>query len=362
MNHDVGLQISLRLTRDDFILEAELELPKQGITVLFGPSGSGKTTLLRCVAGLERAKGRIAVGKEIWQDTPRRKWVPTWQRDLGYVFQEASLFEHMDVQANLHYGLSRAQKSGGDQALNAAISLLGIEHLLQRTIPTLSGGERQRVAIARALATQPQVLLLDEPLASLDIARRQEILPWLERLHHEAKIPMLYVTHNMEELTRLADHVVLLDQGSVKTQGDLTQTLSNPRFAMSVADDAGTVLCGIVTKRDMKYHLASVGIGGSEIWIRDSGIPVGSEVRVHIHANDVSITRGQPKDTSIQNLMPGTIEQIVDDTHAANCLVTIRHRDQLILARITRKALDTLGLRTGSPVWLQIKSAALTGR
>lgn len=361
MNHESELQISLRLTRDDFQLEVELDLPRQGITVLFGPSGSGKTTLLRCVAGLERAQGRITVGEEIWQDSLYKRWIPTWQRDLGYVFQEASLFEHMDVQANLHYGLSRVRKTGGNQALKTAISLLGIEHLQHRTIATLSGGERQRVAIARALAIQPRVLLLDEPLASLDIARRHEILPWLERLHHEAKIPMLYVTHNMEELTRLADYVVLLDQGRVKAQGDLTQTLSDPKFARFVAHQAGALLHGIITKRDTNYHLACVDIGGSEIWIRDSGIAIGSDVRVHIHANDVSISLDEPKNTSIQNVIPGVIESMVNDTHAANSLVTIRHQDQLILARTTRKSLEKLGIRPGSPVWLQIKSVALTG-
>ena len=188
-----SLRLTLSLNRPDFSLELDLALPGEGITVLFGPSGSGKTTVLRCVAGLERAKGCVTVGQHVWQDDSAAQWLPTWKRDLGYVFQEASLFEHLSVRDNLSYGIKRTGKSGGAAALKAATELLGIGHLADRDTSSLSGGERQRVAIARALATQPKLLLLDEPLASLDIARRQEIMPWLERLHTELSIPVLYV-------------------------------------------------------------------------------------------------------------------------------------------------------------------------
>jgi molybdate transport system ATP-binding protein len=231
VNEEAQIQLRLSLARGSFALCVDIEVPAQGITVFFGPSGSGKTTLLRCVAGLERPQGRIAIGAEVWQDSSTQVFTPTWARDLGYVFQEASLFEHMDVKANLSFGVKRIAKPAAKQALDSAITLLGIEHLLNRPTQGLSGGERQRVAIARALATQPKILLLDEPLASLDLARRQEILPWLESLHKELKIPVLYVTHSMQELTQLADHVVLLNQGAVQLHGPLATVFANPEFA-----------------------------------------------------------------------------------------------------------------------------------
>jgi len=232
-----GLSLQLSLRRTDFFLNVSVALPGQGITVLFGPSGSGKTTILRCVAGLERAEGRIALGHTLWQDTTRDVMVPTHQRDLGYVFQEASLFDHMDVWANLSFGVKRAKKPGLAQALDDAVGLLGIGHLRHRPVYSLSGGERQRVAIARALAMQPQILLLDEPLASLDFARRQEILPWLEQMHKELKIPVLYVTHSLHELRQLADHVVLLSHGAVQAEGNLPAVLGHPTFIEILGPD-----------------------------------------------------------------------------------------------------------------------------
>ena len=241
MKTESQIQLNLSLTRDGFAFNIALELPARGVTVFFGPSGSGKTTLLRCVAGLEQATGKVIIGDDIWQDSSNRVFEPTWARDLGYVFQEASLFEHMNVRENLNFGIKRVRKPGAKKALGFAIELLGIAHLLNRAIQGLSGGERQRVAIARALATQPRILLLDEPLASLDIARRQEILPWLENLHKELEIPVLYVTHSMQELTQLADHVVLLNNGAAQLHGPLAEIFSNPEFAatakLSLAPD-----------------------------------------------------------------------------------------------------------------------------
>ena len=241
MSERSSIELNLSLKRDQFALSIALELPATGITVFFGPSGSGKTTLLRCVAGLEQAAGTVIIGREIWQDRGSRVFKPTWARDLGYVFQEASLFEHMNVRSNLNFGIKRVSKPGAKEALEFAIELLGIAHLLDRPTQGLSGGERQRVAIARALATQPRILLLDEPLASLDIARRQEILPWLEKLHKELEIPVLYVTHSMQELTQLADHVVLLNHGAAQLHGPLAEVFSNPEFAatakLSLAPD-----------------------------------------------------------------------------------------------------------------------------
>lgn len=217
MTTDAAFSIEVCLARPGFDLQLALQLPGRGITVVWGPSGAGKTTLLRCVAGLERAQGRVEVAGQVWQDSERGLFVPTWQRPLGYVFQEASLFEHLDVQQNLHFGVKRVGTPGALRALQEAVELLGIAHLGRRRPGELSGGERQRVALARALATEPSLLLLDEPMAFLDARRRSEIFPWLELLRDALHIPMLYVTHSSEELARLADHQVILEQGRVQS-------------------------------------------------------------------------------------------------------------------------------------------------
>lgn len=361
MNQLARLEINLDLSRNDFRLDVDLDLPAEGITVLFGPSGSGKTTLLRCVAGLERAQGRVMINNQTWLDSEHQKSLPTWSRDIGYVFQEASLFEHMNVRSNLRYGITRTQKDGGERALKAAVMLLGIEHLLDRSVQSLSGGERQRIAIARALATQPRILLLDEPLASLDVARRKDVVPWLERLHHELKIPILYVTHSMEELTRLADHVVFLEHGKVKLHGPIGDVLSNPGFATSVGMEAGAILHGVVVEKDDHYHLSGIDVNGARLWLPQVDLSIGSTVRVHVHASDVNLTKTEPHDSSIQNKLPVVIESIHDDEHPARCLVKVRHLEKHLLVRITRKALATLEIGIGSSVWAQIKSMALAG-
>lgn len=355
-----GLVLRLQLSRPDFRLDLDIDLPAHGVTVLFGPSGSGKTTVLRCVAGLERATGVVRLGQTIWQDSASRRWVPTHQRDLGYVFQEASLFEHLSVWANLRFGVERVRRPGAAEALDSAIALLGIGHLLHRDVASLSGGERQRVAIARALATQPRILLMDEPLASLDVARRQEILPWLERLNQEAGIPMLYVTHTMEELTRVADHVVLLESGRVVSHGPMSSVLSNPRFAASVGSEAGTVLRGRLLAHEPLHHLSCVEADGQQFWVRMQDLPIRTEVRLHVQANDISLALCRPADCSIQNMVRGTLESIHRDRHPASCLLVLRLQDQRLVARITQKSAGALGLREGSAVWALIKSVALT--
>ena len=373
--HQEALNIRLRLRRSDFQLSVDLALPPSGITVLFGPSGSGKTSLLRCVAGLERPEqARIAIGPELWQDDAAGVYVPTWQRDLGYVFQEASLFEHLDVRRNLQFGLKRSRKPGGAQALEAAVDLLGIGHLMHRQAATLSGGERQRVAIARALATRPRVLLLDEPLAALDIARRHEILPWLEKMRDELSLPMLYITHSADELARLADHLVVLDRGSVKASGPAQDVLSRVDSPVIVGDDAGVVLHGKVVQRDAQWHLAQVAFGGGALWVRDSGMALGQPVRLRVLARDISISPQPTHDSSIQNHIQCRIDAIADDAHPSQALVQLRcghagpagtgpeesaSAESTLLARVTRRAIHVLQLAPGNAVWAQVKSVAV---
>ena len=374
MSRMEGLHIKLLLQRPSFELNVDVQLPATGITVLFGPSGSGKTTLLRCVAGLEKAPhGRVALEQAeqplqphfVWQDHTRGVWVPTWQRDLGYVFQEASLFEHLNVVQNVRYGLKRCHKPGGPQALEQAIGLLGIDHLMDRPIASLSGGERQRVAIARALATQPRLLLLDEPLSSLDPSRRQDILPWLEHLRDALSIPMLYVTHSMDELVRLANHVVVLAQGRVQQSGLLQQVLTDLNTTLAQGDEAATLITGAVDQIDTAWNLARVAFTGGSIWLRDDGFTQGQKLRLRVLAKDVSLSTVQPQHTSIQNLLPCTVESVTPDTHPSQALVRLRcwpdsvAAQDVLLARITRRAVQDLQLQAGSNVWAQVKSVAL---
>lgn len=353
-------QITLSLPRADFDVAIDLRLPAQGVTVLFGASGSGKTSVLRCVAGLERAQsGVVRIGDETWQDDARGVFVPTWRRSLGYVFQEPSLFAHLDVRGNVEFGLRRMRSQQAQQTLDEAIGLLGIHDLLHRRPQQLSGGERQRVAIARAIATRPKLLLLDEPLASLDLARRREILPWLERLRHELGIPMLYVTHSADEVARLADQLVVLARGRVTASGPVAQVMSaivNPALD---AEDIGALLTGQVGQLDAPWHLARIDFAGGSVWIRDSGLSQGRAVRIRILARDVSIATTEPDNTSIQNQLPCTIDSISADTHPSQALVRLRCGDSVLLARITRRAVEALALTESMPVWAQVKSVAL---
>ena len=408
------LELRLQLLRGGFTLDVDLRLPGQGVTVLFGPSGCGKTTLLRCVAGLERApQARVVVAGEVWQDEgdirhelagePQRtgagairspRFVPTWQRAVGMVFQEASLFEHLDVRGNLEFGLRRALGVGllsrlrghprahlgairppsptgasrtpgpadpaaARRTLDEAVELLGICHLLTRRVHTLSGGERQRVAIARALASRPRLLLLDEPLAALDAARKREILPWLARLRAHAGLPMLYVTHAPEELAQLADHVVLLAEGRVHAEGGVAVVTASMSGRLAEGDDAGAVLEARIGALDTHWHLCRVDIDAGSLWLRDSGRAVGEAVRLRLPARDLSLTLDEPLGTSIQNHLPGVVVAMADDTHPSQVRVQVQVGANPLLVRITRKAWYGLGLHPGLPVWVQVKSAAL---
>lgn len=360
MNSSDGLRMRVHLARRDFELHVDLDLPAKGITVLYGASGSGKTTLMRCVAGLEQpAKGLIRVGQDLWQDDAQGIFVPTWQRDLGYVFQEASLFEHLSVQKNVAYGLKRSQKQGAADALSEAVELLGISHLMHRQPASLSGGERQRVAMARALATQPRLLLLDEPLAALDSARRHEILPWLEKMRDELHVPMLYITHSADEVARLADYLVVLENGSVKACGAAQDVLARVESPAIAGDEAGVLLRGAVAQRDAHWHLSQVDFPGGLIWVPDKGLAIGQQVRLRVLARDISIAVDEPHDTSIQNHLKGCIEAIVEDAHPSQALVQIRCGESLLLARVTHRAIAELNLKTGSTVWALVKSVAV---
>ena len=353
----MSIEARFKLGYPGFTLDVDLVLPSAGVTALFGHSGSGKTTLLRALAGLEHVPGgRLVFDDEVWQDG--NVFLPTHQRPLGYVFQEASLFPHLTVQGNLDYGTKRRPASAD---FWGTVELLGIGHLLDRRPDRLSGGERQRVAIARALLTQPRLLLMDEPLAALDLARKQEILPYLEHLHEELKIPVLYVSHAPDEVARLADHLVALDAGRVVAAGPLAETLARAVLPIRLGEDAGVVLDVTVAEIDHTWHLARVEFPGGSLWVRDEGHPVGKRLRVRVLARDVSLARAEPSGTSILNHFRVIVRELADDAHPALRLARVEAGGQSLLARLTRRSAAALELAPGVEVWAQVKAVALLG-
>jgi molybdate transport system ATP-binding protein len=352
----MSLRLQFNLTRADFALNVDLQLPGRGVTALFGPSGCGKTTLLRCIAGLEHASGSLMVNEHLWQDATH--FVPTHQRAIGYVFQEASLFPHLSVRGNLQYGMKRAS-SNGNAAIDPIIDLLGIRALLDRKPDGLSGGERQRVAIARALAVDPKLLLMDEPLAALDLKRKQEILPYLDRLQATLEIPILYVTHSPDEVVRLAHHLVVMDAGRVVASGELANTLSQLDLPVKLGQEAGVVIEAVVGSIESQWHLTRMDFDGGSVWIRDPGLALGAKARVRILASDISLAREQPGKSSIQNVLQGQIDAMRDDEHPGLVLVRVKVGETALLARVTKRAVSELALKPGDTVWTQVKSVAL---
>ena len=385
MARDTGVPIGAQFTHcyDEFVLDVDLALPAKGVTVLYGQSGSGKTTLLRCLAGLVHAPGgTLRVDGDHWQGD--EVFLPTHKRPIGYVFQEPSLFEHLTVAGNLSYAQKRvdlADSSRSALSSEEVIALLGIENLLQRKPNQLSGGEKQRVAIARALFSQPELLLMDEPLASLDTQRKREILPYLEKLRHELEIPIIYVTHSIDELSRLADWVVVLDKGRVVADGSLADVLTALDSPLQL-DDAGVVLETTILSREAQWALMRVGFSGGELLLADNGRAEGETLRVRVDARDVSLTLSQHTDTSILNALPATVIEISACLSQGAVLVKLglghqsiaaldeskvideqseasRDSSEMLLSRITRRSADYLELAVGSQVWAQIKSVAV---
>ena len=345
------------LQRGGFTLDVDFRLPARGITALFGPSGCGKTTLLRAIAGLEpQARGRLKVGRALWQD--EQVFLPTHRRSLGYVFQEPSLFAHLDVRGNIEYGLRRLPRSARRPSLDRAVELLGLESLLGRKPHQLSGGESQRVAIARALAVNPALLLLDEPLAALDEARKAEILPWLESLHRELAIPVVYVSHARDEVARLADHLLLLEAGQLRAAGAVDELFARLDLPLAHRPDAETIIETRVAGHDAEYELSWLDFSGGRFILARNHLPEGSRVRLQVKANDVSITLARQQGTSILNIFPAVVDALAEDDRA-KVMVRLMLGEQPLLCRITRKSAADLALAPGKAVFAQVKSVAL---
>jgi len=352
-------------TLGSFSLDVAFKMPMRGITALFGPSGCGKTTILRCMAGLQKLPGRFIVGEDVWQDSERGIFVRTHQRPLGYVFQEASLFQHLSVRQNLLYGARRAGNAPTSDALDfdAIVELLGIGHLLERSPVALSGGERQRVAVGRALLSRPRILLMDEPLAALDRMTKEEILPYFERLHESLALPIVYVSHDIGEVARLADNMVLLAKGRVLASGPLEVLLTDPSLPLVAAPDAAVMLEGRVESIDETYALTTFAVAGGTLIVPGRQGAVGTERRLRIAASDVSFTLTAARDTTILNCLSARIVSVDGAANEAqvNIIVALGADGSgaRIAARITRKSQTALGLVPGLAVFAQIKSVAL---
>jgi molybdate transport system ATP-binding protein len=362
MTREHEIRAEFRSTLGKFTLEAIFKAPATGITMLFGPSGCGKTTVLRCIAGLIHVKdGLCDVAGEIWQDR-NGAFVPTHKRALGYVFQEASLFPHLSVRRNLLFGAPGKKHNGPVIDFDEVIDLLGIRALLDRSPRNLSGGERQRVGFGRALLTQPKVLLMDEPLSALDRKTKEEILPFIERLRDHFALPIFYVTHDMTEVERLGDQLVLMDKGQVIGAGPLEELQSDPSLPLAASRDAAVSFEGVVQTSDKAYGLVALKVRGGVLTAPAPPTPVGERRRIRVIASDVSLTREPPAPSSILNVLPARIVSMKPlDTNEVVVVVALGSDGigARLLSRMMRKSWRVLGFAEGMNVFAQVKAVAL---
>ena len=347
-----------------FTLDAGFSAPASGVTALFGPSGCGKTTVLRCIAGLLRVSdGLCAIDGEVWQDRDGF-FLPTHRRPLGYVFQEASLFPHLSVRRNLLFGAPR-HGEGPDQnkiAFDEVVDLLGVRLLLDRSPRNLSGGERQRVAIGRALLSQPKLLLMDEPLSALDRMTKNEILPFLERLRDRLSMPVVYITHDLAEVERLADQIVLMEKGRVIAAGPLAEVQSDPSLPLARARDAAVSLDGVIEGRDDLYGLLTLAVRGGRFTVPAPAARIGERRRIRVIAGDVSLAREPPAPSSILNVLAARIvsgKPVDSDELIVVLALGLDGEGARLLSRVTRKSWEQLGLAPGTGVHAQVKAVAL---
>ena len=356
------LQVSVVGKRPGFSLEARFAAPTPGIIALFGRSGSGKSTLVNIISGLWAADaGDIRLDNEVLTDTRAALAVPVERRRIGYVFQDARLFPHLNVAGNLRYGEKRARAAQQVVGFDEVVTLLGLAQFLQRRPRELSGGERQRVALGRALLSQPRLLLLDEPLASIDVARREEVLPYLEALRDRLAIPMVYVSHQFDEVLRLATHVVLLEAGKVLAQGPVNEVSLKPELQSIVGPDlVGAVLEGVVTHLDPDSGSAVLAVGRGTLQVSLRDVPLGSRVRLQLLARDVILATQPVQGLSVRNALASTVSAISNDDYGA-VLVRLDVGGETVLARITQSALRALKLRPGDAVWTLVKAVSTRG-
>ena len=333
------IRLKHAIQKGEFCLDVDTDIPATGITGVFGESGSGKTSLLRCIAGLDGSQHGLP---------------PVHKRHIGFVFQVPQLFSHLSVQKNIEYGMRR--NPDAVVSVDEIARLLEVEGLLDRSVTELSGGEAQRVSIARVLCQSPRLILMDEPLSALDERRRNEVLPYLDRLHAETSVPIIYVSHNIEEICRLSDHLLVLDDGKVVAEGGLQDTLSRIDLPQLGGRNAGAVIEATQARYDEEYDLTLFNFSGGELWV--AGRHESTSARLRISASDISLSRVAAESTTILNILPAVIEATSPET-AATELVRLRLGDDILVARITRRSLQQLKLRTGDDVFVQIKSVTV---
>lgn len=352
------IDVQLQGMLGQFQLDVNFQVPMHGVTALFGPSGCGKTSILRAIAGLEKIPGRIVIGEQVWQE--QRRFIPPHKRPVGYVFQEASLFPHLSVQENLCFGLQRVKHKKPVILLQEVIDLLGLGPFIKRHSTHLSGGERQRVAIGRALLSQPELLLMDEPLSALDKHAKEDILPYFERLANHLALPIILVSHDLSEVERLADHLVALRQGRVLSATPLSDALVDPQLPFSQSEDSAAVWSGVIEQVE-DDGMVGVKVSGQTIWCPGPNLGLGAAVRLRIGARDVSLAREQPQQSSILNFLPVRISQ-VQVLNPAEVMVHLAldgESNLRFMARITRRSAQALQLQTGMKVIAQIKGVSL---
>jgi len=355
------LSVAVTKRRGSFLLEARFELPTPGVVALFGRSGCGKSTLVNVIAGLMDADaGRVALEDRVLLDTEQRISVPTEHRRIGYVFQDARLFPHLSVAANLKYGQRRATRHNY-VSLDTVATLLDLGSLMGRRTHQLSGGERQRVAIGRALLSQPSLLLLDEPLASLDAARRGEVLPYLEILRDQLAVPMVYVSHDFDEVMRLATHVVLMKSGKTVAQGGVGEMSMNEDLRSIIGADAvGAIVDGIVLGTDSSSGLMRVRVGCGELNVQTTNAEPGARLRVQLLARDLIVATQAPQHLSVRNILKGVVTAVMSDD-AESDLVAMDIGGTVIMARVTKAATRELALEPGTQAWALVKAVSLRG-
>ena len=349
------LQIKVKKQLGQLALQTDLQIPEQGVTAIFGLSGSGKTSLINLVSGLTVPdEGFIRLNTRTLVDTETQKNVPVHQRKIGYVFQDARLFPHYTVKGNLRYGANNVSQRDFDYI----VELLGIGHLLKRYPLTLSGGEKQRVAIGRALLTDPDILLMDEPLSALDVPRKRELMGYLERLSKEINIPILYVTHSLDELLRLADRVVLMENGKVKAYDSVEKIWNSPIFAPWKGEsEQSSVLELPLYLHNPAYAMSALSLGNQALWLNQVQAEAGERVRVCIYSSDVSVTLVKPQQTSIRNILRGQIVQIERQERRIDIAVLVEGHK--IWASVSRWAQNELRFAVGQEVYLQIKAISV---
>jgi molybdate transport system ATP-binding protein len=356
---DPMFEIQSRLRRGEFDLNVDIRAPSTGVLALFGRSGSGKTTLVQVVAGLLKSEqSKIVIDESVLEDTQRHHFSSPEHRRIGYVFQDARLFPHLSVARNLQFGMRRSRATPPANLWDQVVALLGLQNLLDRRSQQLSGGERQRVALGRALLMQPRLLIMDEPLASIDAARRNEVLPYLERLRDEFAMPIIYVSHDFDEVLRLADHVVLLDQGRVVAQGDIGSMSLQPQLRQIVGSDAvGAVLNGEVESVS-SGGLAVVRVGRARLSVNKPQVQTGTRVRVQLLARDLILAIEPPRGLSVRNVIEGRVVDVSRDDDETD-LVRVDIGNAAVMARLTRAASVELKLSPGLPIWVLVKAVSM---